>query len=376
MRDLLLIHHDDADGLSSAALVKTTSERKGYQVRLLCLEKVYPEIIEDVHKKFEGIIIYADMGSSHADLISKYNEERNLTVILDHHDPRPAHDPKVYDLNLEHFGFRGEEDFSGAASCYLFSKILSERNRDLSYLALVGSCEIPTGFKGLNRMILDEAAKDGVVHIEGNSIRIAKLGVDVQTLFSNLQILGSVGYYEGGPELGIEACIKGMTDEVKRKVNGLEERRKTLNRRLLAMLYKGFLKETEHIQWFDAGNLYLGMGSKVIGQFCSFLSYQKRLVKSNKYIVGVMNLQNEIPGWGNLKGEYLKASVRIPQELQRLVNQGKYPSAVNLLVKATEGFGVADGHEYAANVTIPSNKKENLIKNAETVISTFMTEKQ
>jgi hypothetical protein len=38
---------------------------------------------------------------------------------------------------------------------------------------------------------------------------------------------------------------------------------------------------------------------------------------------------------------------------------------VDLLWKASEGFGVADGHKYAANVVIPKDKKEILIKNAD-----------
>ena len=39
--------------------------------------------------------------------------------------------------------------------------------------------------------------------------------------------------------------------------------------------------------------------------------------------------------------------------------------AVDLLLKASEGFGVADGHKYAANVVIKSDKKDVLIENAD-----------
>jgi hypothetical protein len=38
------------------------------------------------------------------------------------------------------------------------------------------------------------------------------------------------------------------------------------------------------------------------------------------------------------------------------------------LDKASEGFGVADGHQYAANVTVPIDKKQTLIENAEKTI--------
>jgi hypothetical protein len=54
--------------------------------------------------------------------------------------------------------------------------------------------------------------------------------------------------------------------------------------------------------------------------------------------------------------------------MQQLIDSGKLPGAVNLLEKASEGFGMADGHQYAANVVLPVDRKMELIKNAEKVI--------
>jgi len=368
-KTVTLIHHDDSDGLCSAAVVKAALEGEGYGVKTFCLEKIYPEVIESLHEGVGRTVFYADIGSSHAGFISQCNAGRNLTIILDHHDPTPATDPRVYDLNLENYGFRGESDFSGATCCYLFAKALNERNKDLSYLALVGSCEIPKGFVGLNKVVLDEAVKNGIVGGEGKKINIVKFGTSIESLFSKLQILGAVGYYEGGPELGIRTSLEGITDEVKEKIDELEERRKKVNKNLIARLYRERLKETDHIQWFDAGDMYKGMGTKVIGQFCSFLSYQGRLIKPNKYIFGIVKVPPDIPGWGKLEKTFAKASVRVPRDMQKLIDQGKTLGAVDLLIKASEGFGVADGHQYAANVVVPMDKKEDLIKTAERVIS-------
>ncbi|MEM2936840.1 MAG: DHH family phosphoesterase, partial [Candidatus Bathyarchaeia archaeon] len=88
-KEILLVHHDDADGLCSAAVVKAALEREGHGVRTLCLEKAYPEVIESLHGGEGAVIFYGDMGSAHADFISECNGGRNLTIILDHHDPRP-----------------------------------------------------------------------------------------------------------------------------------------------------------------------------------------------------------------------------------------------------------------------------------------------
>ena len=368
-REIILVHHDDADGLCSGAIMKTALEREGYRVKTFCLEKVYPEVIESLHKGSNQAVFYVDIGSAHADFISECNSSRNLTIILDHHDPRPSTDPKVYDLNLEHYGFRGETDFSGATCNYLFAKALNEHNVDLSYLALVGSMEIPGDLTGLNKVVLDEAVKNGVVHVEGKKIVIVKLGLRVDKLFSKLQILGAVGYYGGGPQLGIQAVLEGLTEQIKKKIDEWEEQRKTVNKRLLARLYRERLKETEHIQWFDAGDMYKGMGTKVIGQFCSFLSYRTRLIKPDKYIFGFMNVPLEIPNWDKLRKSLVKVSVRVPKNLKAIIDEGKMLGAVNLLLKASEGFGFADGHQYAASVVIPVDKKEVFIDNAEKAAS-------
>jgi len=367
-KEAIIVHHDDADGLCSAAITKRALEREGIKAKTFCLEKVYTEVIGDLHSKSGQTIFYVDIGSSHADLISEYNRGRNLTIILDHHDPKPSKDPKVFDLNLEWTGFKGETDFSGATCCYLFAKALSESNMDLSYLALVGSCEIPDGFMGINKMILEEALKNGVIQQKGKSFEITKLKMRVDALFSKLQILGAVGYYDGGPEIGINACLEGLSKEAEEKVNVLEARRKEVNRRVLGRFYRERLKETEHIQWFDAGDMYAGMGTKVIGQFCSFLSYQTRLIKPNKYILGFVNVPPEIPGWGKLKEKFVKASVRVPKVMQTQIDSGKLLGAVNLLDRASEGFGIADGHQYAASVILAMDKKLMLIENAGKII--------
>jgi len=367
-REAIIVHHDDADGLCSAAITKKALEREGIRVKTFCLEKIYTEVVEDLHSRAGQVIFYVDIGSSHADLISEYNKSRNLTIILDHHDPKPSRDPRVLDLNLENFGFKGETDFAGATCCYLFAKRLNNDNVDLSYLALVGSRELPKGFLSINSMVLEEALKNGVVQRKGKSYEITRFHVRIDQLFSKLQILGAAGYYEGGPEMGIKACLEGLSKEITEKANALEAKRKEANRRLLGRLYHERLKETKHIQWFDAGNMYAGMGTKVIGQFCSFLSYQMRLIKPNKYILGFMNVQPEIPGWGKLKKKFAKVSLRVPKPMKTDIENGKLPGAVNLLERASEGFGVADGHQYAASAILPMDKKLVLIENAEKTV--------
>lgn len=370
LRKTILVHHDDADGLCSAAIMKTALEREGFEVKTFCLEKAYPEVVEDLHRNRDKVIVYTDIGSAHADFISEVNDGRNLTIILDHHhNPPEINNPLVFDLNLERFGFEGDTEFSGATCNYLFARILNKDNINLSYLALVASREIPSGIVGLNKLILDEAVRDHLVEVEGKRVGIVKLRVSVDDLFAKLQILGAVGYYEGGPDLGIQACLTGINSEIRAKVNEWEKKRKSVNKRLLGWLYRKRLEEMEHLQWFDASDMYRGMGTKVIGQFCSYLSYQTRLIQPDKYIFGFMNVPLDIPGWeGQLRGPIAKVSVRVPGILHDLIDKQKMRSAVDLLIRASEGFGTADGHKYAANVVIPADRKDVLLRNADALV--------
>ena len=107
------------------------------------------------------------------------------------------------------------------------------------------------------------------------------------------------------------------------------------------------------------------MGTKVIGTFCSFLSYQARLVRPDAFIVGLMRMRPEVPGFGRLEGDFVKVSVRAPRALRAEIDAGRAPTAVRLLEEATRGFGIAvDGHAYAASCVIPADKVEEFIQRA------------
>lgn len=368
-RDAIVVFHDDADGISSAAIAKLALERMGMSTTPVCLEKTYPMVLEKLHSVEEKLFVYVDIGSAHADWISQYNNGRNLVIILDHHDPSPATDSMVLDLNLEYSGFRGESDFSGSVITYLFARILDHRNVDLSYLAVIGASEIPGGYVGLNRKVLEESIKNGTVRREGKKMIVTRLGVSVSELFKVLQILGAVGYYSGGPELGIKACTDGLTGEIRDVTNRLENRRKRINKIMLARLYRSGLRETKHIQWFDAGDNYKNMGTKVIGQFCSYLRYQARLVKPNKYLLGFMNMPRVIPGFGVIEGAYSKFSVRTPKELARKIEGGEYPPAVDVSAEASRRVGgFADGHAYAASGLVPMGRKMELLEIMDSIV--------
>jgi len=103
-----IYHHNDADGLCSGAILASAFQRKGYGVKRACLEKPYPAILEKIYRKQGEILIFADFAGRIAPLLSRLNQGRNLTIILDHHVAEEATDQMVYNLDPDLFGLKGD----------------------------------------------------------------------------------------------------------------------------------------------------------------------------------------------------------------------------------------------------------------------------
>ena len=98
-----VFHHNDADGLTSGAILTRAFERQGYEVRRYCLEKPYPAVLRKVFEQEGKILVFADFAGRIAPLISDLNRGRNLTLILDHHVAEPATDSRVHNLDPDLF---------------------------------------------------------------------------------------------------------------------------------------------------------------------------------------------------------------------------------------------------------------------------------
>lgn len=367
-RETLLIYHDDADGITSAVILKESLKKIGIEAKMICLEKLYPQIVEGIHAKEARTIFYVDIAAAHAEFLSEINKGRNLAIILDHHDATHSKDPFIYNLDPELYGFSGEKDVSGATTTYLFAKNLDQSITNLAHLAVVGSAEIPGNLSGLNRIPLEDAIEHGKVIVskrgdkELYSIKLDKRTYSHTDLSKKLTILGAVGYYTNGPELAIKACIQGLTPEILSKIKELEDKRKQVNKKLLSKLRVKGLREIDEIQYFHAEDEFKDMGVKVIGTFCSYLSYQN-WINRNKYLVGFMNMQPQIPGYGELKGNFVKASVRVPPLLKQKIERKEAPPVNVILIGSCKKLaGFADGHTVAASGIIPKGTEQKLLE--------------
>jgi len=356
LTDAIVIHHDEADGLCSGALTKIALEKMGLKTRLICLDKLYPEIVKDIESGPRQVIAYSDIGSGHIDWLTQWNKSKNLILTLDHHDTRESEDSLVHNLNPELNGYSGEKDACSATIAYLFAKTVDSSLSSFAPLAIIGSDEIPGEAQGLNLVPLrDGETNQTVVRTPRGGL---KLQIGTELISTNrastlLNVLGSVGYYRGGPALGVKACIEGFDSQITETGKRLEEDRKTANQKMLTSIRGKGLGQLKNVQWFHAHDTYKGMSGKVVGSFCSYLSYQRQ-VDPMKYLIGMMNVPAEIPGWGKLPSPMIKVSGRVSQSLAKMIESSKRSPLSEILPRSCEkagGFG--DGHTVAASGVFP-----------------------
>ncbi|OYT62341.1 MAG: hypothetical protein B6U69_01935 [Thermofilum sp. ex4484_15] len=365
----LLIHHDDADGITSAAIMVRTLEELGLSVKPICLEKLFEETLSLISSQPYDLFIYVDIGSPHSPLIADKLAGR-YALILDHHNPKEIKCANLINLNPELFGFSGERDASGATMAFLFSKeALGSAYGELAALAVIGSAEIPGKLGGLNAIALKEGIKAGKVKaVEGRRgieylVNLEGAWKSYKTISRDLTALASVGYYRGGPLKALKALTEGGYHTLSREISYLEELRRKKLREVIKLISKGGLRELKFVQWFHVGDLLKGLGSKTIGTIASYLSYRPSLIKSNKYLLAAMNYERIIPGLGEIKGKYSKFSARAPLTLRERIGSGDAPPIASLLEPIARAFnGFFDGHDFAASGLIPRGSEGNFVE--------------
>src|SRR5713101_8632793 len=80
IREAVVLHHDEADGLTSAALTKLALSSLGLNPRVICLDKLYPEVVKDIESGPPLVIAYVDLGSGHIDWLVEANSSKGLIL--------------------------------------------------------------------------------------------------------------------------------------------------------------------------------------------------------------------------------------------------------------------------------------------------------
>lgn len=378
-KSVQVFHHNDADGLSSGAILTRALERQGFEVQRFCLEKPYPAVLKKIYEQEGRILIFADFAGRIAPLLSELNQGRNLTLILDHHVAEASTDPKVHNLDPDLYGLKGDRDISASTTCYLFAITLDSVNRDMAHIAAVGA--VGDGFfvdgqlVSQNREVALEAVQQGLIeirkHAKGEQYLLtgSKGQIPCTEFGDYLDILGGVGYYQKGPDMGVGVCLEGVTPESDRMVEELKAVRTKIFNEEITRLKAGALKKAPHIQWFHVEKRFFPMGVKMIGAFCDAIK-DTNLIDPQKYLAGFQIIPDEIPGFGAIKFNEVKISMRVSPYMEGEIRAGRAMGLNILLPEATTRLGgFSDAcHSLTAATTVAIGKEEKLIEEMEKII--------
>jgi len=165
-----LISHRDADGITAGAILAKAVAREGGNFQLSIVKQVSEELIKELAEERHEIYVFSDLGSGSMDLIEKHLDFATV-VVADHHPPEKegfSNDSHLL-INPVPFGANSVRDLSGSGVAYFVAREMNEKNRDLAYIALVGSVgdmqEVDGQFHGMNLDIIEDGKKLGILEV-------------------------------------------------------------------------------------------------------------------------------------------------------------------------------------------------------------------
>jgi len=184
-----------------------------------------------------------------------------------------------------------------------------------------------------------------------------------------LDVLGGVGYYQGGPEMGIQVALEGRTTESDRMVEELKTVRTRVFDEEIKRIKSGEMKQTPHIQWFHVQKRFFPMGVKMIGAFCDAIR-ETDLIDPRKYLAGFQVIPDEIPGFGAITFNEVKISMRVAPPMEGEIRAGRAMGLNVFLPEATSKLGgFSDAcHTLTAATTVAIGKEEELIEEMELIL--------
>ena len=194
-----IISHNDADGISSAAVIANALAEENVQFHTSCIPRLKEDIVNQLrHEKYD-LFIFSDMGSA---FVNEFNTYKHDVIIADHHQVNDTEsESNVVHINPHLFGIDGSKDLCGAGSSYLAVRELGKKH--LAYFALIGAfgdMQGQGGFTGVNKLILDDALESGVLEIHEDLKIVSK---------ASEPIFKSLAYTFSPPLPGISGDLEG-----------------------------------------------------------------------------------------------------------------------------------------------------------------------
>jgi len=152
LKNPLIVHHYDADGLSAGAVVAGAFLKQNKKFRREAIRKLDDAAIDRYLQAGEKEIIFVDLGGG-----NKRVNELSDVLVIDHHQTEGI--DKLQANPCLH-GMDGGTELSASTTAYCVF-------RDMADVAIVGAVgDMQSPFFGMNRWVLEDGIKKGEVRIE------------------------------------------------------------------------------------------------------------------------------------------------------------------------------------------------------------------
>ncbi len=211
-RELLVVSHVDADGLTSAAIICTALERAGMEYEALFFRQLDEAALDQIADSNPDMVIFTDLGSG---MIQPICDRGLPAVVVDHHKPAPYQARPIAHINPHLVGADGALHLSGSGTSFLLARALAGSpagNDDLAALAVVGAVgdlqDMAHGqLTGINRHILEIGSRAGAISF-GRDIKL--FGRQTRPVYKMLEY--SQDPYLPGLSGNEDACIAFLKD--------------------------------------------------------------------------------------------------------------------------------------------------------------------
>ena len=197
-----LISHNDADGISAAAVIANALVEEDVQFHTTLIPRLKEDIVNQLRSEKYDLFIFSDMGSS---FVKEFNSYKHDVIIADHHQINDVEsESNVVHINPHLFEIDGSKDLCGAGSAYLAVRELDKKH--LAYYALIGAfgdMQGQSGFTGVNKLILDDALESGNLEVHEGLKIVSK---------SSEPIFKSLAYTFSPPLPGISGDLDGARE--------------------------------------------------------------------------------------------------------------------------------------------------------------------
>jgi len=228
----LIVHHYDADGIASGAVVVSAFLKEGRKFRRECIKKLDDEKIRRYMKEKE--IIFVDLGGGN----ERVNELQDV-LIIDHHQTSGV---KKHQINPLLYGIDGSDELSSSGAAYFVFR----NDVELGIVGAVGDMQWPLA--GANRTMLEEGVKADKVVVEEDLRFYGRYSrALVQFLaYSDDPYVPGISYREDRAaqllnDLGIEFADRVYADLDR------EERKKLISTIANIMLERGQISKVEEL---------------------------------------------------------------------------------------------------------------------------------